>query len=68
MNKIKEILKDIWSNYKFPLVASVLFTLVFIYFKIFDDIETLWFIIGLLLINGVRIATLIYGLIKYFRK
>jgi hypothetical protein len=65
-NKTKEILKDIWRNYRVPILLGILLSTILTYHK--EEMELIWYIVSMLIVNGGNIGCLVYGLIKYFKK
>lgn len=69
MIKIKEILKDIWRNFKFPLIIGLLmFIAITTYVTDFDESDIHWYYISIVLCSGGGVACIIYGIIKYLKK
>lgn len=67
MKKIKEILKDIWENFKYQLLISwFIANPLIVYFS--PEIERMWLIFLILIANGINISCITYGIIKYFQK
>lgn len=63
--KLKKILKDIWINYWFPLVAGLVGIILFsIIYKEFD----FWYYLGISLLSGGGVACIVYLIINYLEK
>ncbi len=65
MKKIKGIIEDIWFNYRTPIIISLALSILLTIY--IDTMDLVWYIVAMLIVNGVNIAALIYGLIRYFK-
>ena len=61
---MKEVLKDIWRNYKVPLILAAILETVLIIVNYNDPIEPFWFWLSTIICTGVYPACVIYGIIK----
>lgn len=69
MKKIKEILKDVWRNFRLPLIGGTLmFIVLMCYVTDFDLSNIGWFFFSISLASGGGVACIIYALIKFFKK
>jgi uncharacterized membrane protein YeaQ/YmgE (transglycosylase-associated protein family) len=62
---MKEALKNIWLNYWFPIIASIVGAIVFTY--IYDEYDV-WYFVGTALLSGCIVSCIIYFLLKLFKK
>lgn len=66
---MKEIIKDVWRNFKFPLIGGTLmFIVIMCYVTDFDLDNIGWFFFGISLATGGTVACIIYALKKLFGK
>lgn len=63
--KLKKILKNIWFNYWFPIIAGIVgVTLFTLTYNEFD----FWYYLGISLLSGGGVACIVYLIIKILEK
>lgn len=66
MKRFKEVIKDIWRNYKIVIALSFAFQVLLFNYR--DEIDLIWFTISYSIVAAPILAIFIYGIKEYFKK